>query len=179
MIRPSLLTFTLSLLTACGGGGSDSDGIPTTPPSAAAQALVLREDPGAAKSVTDARAAGAADAVVIEGRIREITPGFAAFRLIDEQLPYCGQECKDGCRTPWDYCCEQSDTISANLIPVEAVDASGKTIATPALPDLRNLDKVKVKGKLTVDERGNFKLLASGIYRVERPQLPGDLLWSH
>ena len=58
-----------------------------------------------------------------------------------------------------------------------ADDDQVKPVKTPALPGLRNLDKVKVKGSLKKDEHGNFTLLAQGIYRVERPELPAGLNW--
>ena len=57
MIRPSLLTFTLSLLTACGGGGSDSDGIPTTPPSAADLHAIGASAQTASAAITQTREA--------------------------------------------------------------------------------------------------------------------------
>ena len=113
----------------------------------------------------------------VEGRIQHYTTGEFAFRLMDAELPYCGEQCKDDCMTPWDYCCESPKTITANSLAVEVRDEKGTVIATPSLPNLRLLDRVKVKGKLTQDEHGNFTLLATGVYRVDRPKLRADLNW--
>ncbi|MCR9247970.1 MAG: hypothetical protein NXI31_23310 [bacterium] len=164
-------------LTACGDTGNGKTGIPTAPPSGAAKALVLTADPGDAMSVVDAKVDGPKDAAIVTGRIREISAGVFAFTLIDDELAYCGEVNPEDCKTPWDFCCDSPKTITANLMAVVAHDENGKLLKTPALPDLRNLDVVKITGKLTQDEHGNFKLIANGIYRVERPQLPDGLLW--
>ena len=50
-------------------------------------------------------------------------------------------------------------------------------LATPSLPNTRLLDHVKVTGELTKDEYGNLVLLADGIYRIERPNLPDYVKW--
>ena len=111
------------------------------------------------------------------GRIANVVAGFAVFTLMDSSLPYCGEKNKeDGCKTPWDYCCESSDTRTANSLLVEVRDAKGKPIAG-SLGDLRLLDAVTVVGKLTKDEHGNHVLLATGWHRDARPELPADLRW--
>ena len=125
----------------------------------------------------DARKGGAADSRVVSGRIANVVSGFAVFTLMDSSLPYCGEKNKeDGCKTPWDYCCESSDTRTANSLLVEVRDAKGKPIAG-SLGDLRLLDAVTVVGKLTKDEHGNHVLLATGWHRDARPELPADLRW--
>lgn len=171
------ILFFIPLLALAGCADDGTPGVPKTPPTAAAAAAMLAADPGEAKSVVDAKIEGPADEVVIEGRIRTITASRFAFTLVDVDLPYCGEECEEGCVTPWDYCCETGKTITANLLNVEVRGEDGKPIRTPALPDLRNLDRVKVKGELTKDEHGNFTLLASGVYRIDRPELPDNLRW--
>lgn len=182
MIRCThLLTLPLLalLFAGCSAEAADTsmDGIPKTPPSAAAKALMLAADPGEAEGVVDAKITGEVDAITVTGRIRKIAKGFFAFTLMETEVPYCGERNAEDCKTPWDYCCEDGPTITANSLAVEARDASGKAIATPALPDLRHLDAVKVTGKLTVDEHGNHTLLATGIWRAERPTLPAGLIW--
>ena len=165
-----------SLFTAC-GDGKPAPG--TAPASPAAQQLVLAKDPGAAESVVDAKTKGARPDVVVVGRISEVVKGKVAFTLMDTELAYCGEvKPEDDCKTPWDYCCESPERRTANSVFVEARGTDQKPLAS-ALPDLRLLDKVKVKGKLEVDAHGNFVLLATGLWRVERPQLPDDLKWPH
>ena len=145
--------------------------------SADAQKLVLAADPGPAEGVVAAKAKGARNDVVVEGRLADVVKGRFAFTLMDVSLPYCGETNKeDNCKTPWDYCCDKPK-IPANSLFVEVRGADGKPVASPSLPDLRLLDKVKVKGKVEADTHGNLVLLATGVFRTERPQLPDDLKW--
>lgn len=165
------------LAAACGDAAA-----PATPPAAAASAafakFVLAADPGPALGVVDAKLAGPADQVVAHGRIAEMIKGLAAFKLMDTQLPYCGEtDGTDRCETPWDYCCEQQKTRTANSMFVELRGADGRPLAIPELPGLRLLDDVKVQGKLIKDADGNFTLVATGLFRSQRPELPANVKW--
>lgn len=171
-----LACLSFAVVAGCGGGG---DAPRSVAPSAAPELakLALATKPAGAVSVLDARKGGAADSRVVSGRIANVVSGFAVFTLMDSSLPYCGEKNKeDGCKTPWDYCCESSDTRTANSLLVEVRDAKGKPIAG-SLGDLRLLDAVTVVGKLTKDEHGNHVLLATGWHRDSRPELPTDLRW--
>lgn len=168
-----------SLLVVAAGCGGDAPKAPpaAVPPAPALAKLALAAKPAGAVAVVEAKQAGAADAKVVSGRVANLVPGFAVFTLMDTSLPYCGEKNKeDGCKTPWDYCCESADTRTANSLLVEVRDASGKPVAG-SLGDLRLLDAVTVAGKLTKDEHGNHVLLATGWYRDARPELPADLRW--
>jgi hypothetical protein len=174
------LSFVCSLVLAACGGDPPTGAPASTDVAAAVQKLVLAADPGEAQAVQAAKAAGARDRAVVFGRIANIVPGYAVFTLMDTSLPYCGEtNTEDGCKTPWDYCCENTATRTANALLVEARDADGKPLQTPMLPDLRLLDAVKVTGRLTKDEHGNQVLLADGLFRTGRPTLPDDLHWPH
>lgn len=167
----------LSLVVAAGcGGDAPKSGAPAAAAPELAK-LMLAAKPAGAVSVQDARKAGAADSRTVTGRIANVVPGFAVFTLMDSSLPYCGEKNKEnGCKTPWDYCCESAETRTANSLLVEVRDAKGKPIAG-SLGDLRLLDAVTVVGKLTKDEHGNHVLLATGWHRDARPELPTDLRW--
>ena len=65
------------------------------------------------------------------GRVREITPGFAAFTLTDVALTYCGQTEKEGCENPWDYCCHDSADIAKHTIAVAVKTPGGEIVAVP------------------------------------------------
>ena len=151
----------------------------TTPqPSAEAAKIVLAEDPGAALSVPAAKQQGAQKQVLVEGRVWEITKGFAVMKLMDTSLEFCGQINKeDKCSTPWDYCCETKETQAANSLLVEVRGADGQPLQTPALPSTRLLDRVKVRGELQKSEHGNFVLVADGLFQVERPSVPDYVKW--
>lgn len=167
----------LLLLGACGADAAS--GPPAVAANPAIVKLVLAKNPGDAMPVKAAKAKGATERVVVSGRIgMRIEPGLAMFTLVDTELPYCGEKnTGDNCKTPWDYCCESKETILANSLLVEVRGADGKPIATPALPEMRLLDAVKVTGKLITDDHGNLALLADGLFRVQRPKVPNDLRW--
>ena len=177
-MKRSLVLASVALLAlACGSepgapessNGSSSDGTPAT--------WVLDADPGDAISVLEAKDGEPGDTVRVVGRVSVLVPGHAAFRLVDEGLAYCGQVNKeDGCKTPWDYCCETPLMRSENTVYVEARDESGETAATSAT-GLRLLDLVVVEGTLAKDEAGNLTVVATGWYRRARPALPADVKW--
>ena len=174
MNRSPFASSLLLSLCLCACSGDDK----TAPQSAEASKLALPADPGQAMSVKDAKSAGAKDHVVVAGRIATIVKGRAAFTLMDLSLPYCGEKnTEDKCKTPWDYCCENQATRNANSLLVEARSADGKPLPAQALPDLRLVDGVKVTGRLEVDEHGNPMLVATGLFRTERPKLPDYIQW--
>jgi len=150
----------------------------STPPatSAALKTLALNGDPGKALSVHDAKASKE-ERILVEGRIQEVVKGFASFKLIDTSLDYCGAGgSMDDCSTPWDYCCIPKDEIIAATVLVE-VREGGKIVKIDALPGLKLLDLVVVKGKRIEDEHGNVTVLADGWFRRERPELRDGLEW--
>jgi len=159
----------MALLAACGGEKAPAGGGAAPGASDALKGFTLAADPGDAVSVKEAREKEG-DAVVV-GRVQEIVKGYASFRLVDAALQYCGQDpaSDDDCETPWDFCCIPKDELAANMILVEAQGTDGRPVASAAIPDLRLLDLVAVKGKLQHDEHGNVTLLAKGWYRRERP----------
>ena len=165
----------LAAVAACGAEPKTTP--PPATPSAATAALALGAEPKGAIAVAAAKQRGPADSIVVTGRVANIVKGYAVFTLMDLAIPYCGETNKeDNCKTPWDYCCESTETRTKNALLVEARSADGKPLATPAL-GLQLVDRVAVTGKLTKDEHGNFVLLASGWFRQERPQLPADVRW--
>jgi hypothetical protein len=164
----------LVALTACGGGAPAPAPVPATPEVAA---RMLQSAPTGAIPVLAAKQAGPAAAVTVTGRIAAIAKGTAAFTLMDPSLPYCGEKHAEGCKTPWDYCCESKATRVASQLAVEAHGADGKPLATPSLGDLRLLDRVAVTGKLVHDEHGNATLVATGWFREQRPTLADGLRW--
>ena len=169
---------TLSLLTALTACSEQSNGPKQAPPSAAAARLALTADPGAATGVVATKAKGPQEHIVVEGRVHEITKGFAILKLMDTALDYCGQIDKsDNCPTPWDYCCDTKDDRIANSLLIEFRGDDGQPLTTPSLPNTRLCDLVKVTGKLTKDEFGNLVVVADGIYQVERPELPDYIKW--
>jgi len=175
MLCRSLSFSLLVLLAACSGKEETPK---TAPPPAGAETLALTADPGAALGVAEAKALGPQKSVVIEGRVHDLTKGFAVAKLMDTKLEYCGQVNKeDGCKTPWDYCCDPAEERVANSLLVEVRDPTGTPLAAEALPSPRLCDLVKVRGELIKDEHGNLVLVANGWFQVERPEMPDDIRW--
>ena len=167
MPKLSLSLSLLTLLVSCG----EAEPVNPKTTNNATNALVMAADPGEAAAVIKAKAAGPSKEVIIEGRIFDITKGFALMKMMDLTMDYCGELNKEQkCPTPWDFCCDNPNEITANSLLVKAVDASGETLEADSLANLRLLDIIKVKGELIKDEFGNLVLVATGWFRAERPE---------
>lgn len=159
----------------------------------ATTAWMLSSAPADAQSVKEAKAdATEGEQVVVRGRIggrmKPMTAGSPVFVIMDLSVPHCGQIPGDQCPTPWDYCCEKPEDITANSATVQLVDESGESLDTdPADAGLKPLDEIIVVG--TVGPRPSDEILtirAKGVYRVEQSQIgetdgeqSGDQLHQH
>jgi hypothetical protein len=177
--RPSssLLAPALLVAGALAAAGCSKDDPPAPAGGGGPTPYALAADLPGGMPAGEARAAAPKKDVVVVGRAREFVKGFAAFSLIDARVPYCGQNEMEGCPTPWDYCCHVPD-IAPNSVGVIVKAKDGSVASLDAIPELRNLDLVAVRGDLVKDEAGNVTLEATGWYRRERPKLPDGLDWS-
>ncbi|MEC8253389.1 MAG: hypothetical protein VX044_09260 [Planctomycetota bacterium] len=167
------LSLLLSLLAACGGEAG-----PLLKSDAAGAAFALAADPGEARSVADVKAAGPGPEVVVaQGRVQDLTKGFAILKLMGTALHYCGEVNAKGCPTPWDYCCDTPEDRRAHELLVEFRGPDGAPVETVGLPDMRLLDLIKVRGKLTKNEFGSLVFDADGFWKISRPELPSGLNW--
>jgi hypothetical protein len=141
---------------------------------------MLSSAPADAQSVKEAKAdATEGEQVVVRGRIggrmKPMTAGSPVFVIMDLSVPHCGQIPGDQCPTPWDYCCEKPEDITANSATVQIVNESGEALDTdPASAGLKPLDEIIVVG--TVGPRPGddvFTIRAKGVYRAEQGQI-GD-----
>lgn len=175
----SALTVSFLLAALLGACSHDAGGnAPAAAPAAELAKFTLATDPGEAIGVVEAKRRGDAEVVVVEGRVHDVTKGFAMLKLMDTQLEYCGQVNKeDNCATPWDYCCDSKEDRMANSLLVELRSADGRPIVTTSWPEVRLCDLLKVRGTLQKDAQGSPVLVASGVFRVERPQLPDYVKW--
>jgi hypothetical protein len=101
----------------------------------------------------------------IGGDVNPWIEGQAAFLVVDSALKPCNEKDDDGCKTPWDYCCDVND-LPAHRAMVKVVDASGKTVATDAkkLLGIKELQTVVIHGRAKRDEAGNLTVLADGVF---------------
>ena len=91
--------------------------------------------------------------------------GQAAFLVVDTSLKPCNEMHDDGCKTPWDYCCDAGD-LPANKAMVKIVNPSGNPVASDArkLLGVKELQTVVVHGVAKRDEAGNLTVLADGVF---------------
>lgn len=155
----------LSIATGCSQAEK-----PVATSEAAASPYRLTTEPSTPRGVKAARADAKNDEeVALVGRIGgDVDPwveGQAAFMLVDTALKPCNENDDDGCKTPWDYCCD-TDVLPASKAMVKVVDVSGKTVAVDArkLLGVKELQTVVVRGRAKRDEAGNLTVLASGVF---------------
>ena len=166
-----LLLLVPFLALACGGGATDGASsvpstsdlperywLPSVPPDV--------RDVGAARAdVTD----GATVTVrgVVGGSTKPFVEGLAAFTLVDPALESCVGE-GGACKTPWDYCCVDPQTIAENSVTVEFRE--GDTIREGSLRGTHGLDHlaaVVVQGVAERDQQGNVTIVASGVRTLD------------
>lgn len=145
-------------------GGSAGD---TSPAWLLASAPADPVDVGAAKAT-----ASEGDQIAIRGRIGgrsdPMSAESAVFVVMDPAIPSCADNPGDSCATPWDYCCEPQEVITANNATVQLIGEDGAPLAI----DLRKhgiepLDEVIAVG--TVAARPSEQTLiikATGLYRA-------------
>jgi hypothetical protein len=141
---------------------TDGNGTPRAGTTAATipASYFVETAPAEAKGIVEVKkAAKAGDEVVMQGRIagREdpFTAGRASFLMTDMSLAVC----EDGCKTPWDHCCDSAKDIAANAATVQLVDDKGEVIKAPAngVHGLApNAELVVIGTVKSLDEAGNM-----------------------
>ncbi|GEM_PF-2403356 len=135
--------------------------------------LFLKHPPPNAVEVRAARETveqGAA--IVLRGRIGGVPTPFARdralFLLADRKLKLC----TEGCRTPWDYCCEAKQTILSNLATIQISDGNGRPlkIDIQGVNGLTPAAEVIVSGTVIQRTRNVFVVDARNIYVKPRPR---------
>ena len=172
-----------TLAVACVGAivGCDGDDAPTTPPpaqptaeSAAAlpSSLFLAKAPeGAIELAAAKKSAKPGDEIVVRGRVagqmEPLAPNRAILTLLDASVKTCDQMPGDGCKTPWDACCEPRESLQASTATIQIVDAGGKPLKTTlrGANGIEPLKEVTVVGKVK-DSGGADTLVidATGLY---------------
>lgn len=176
-----LLGVTAALLVTVGcdqkpappGGGSADGGASAKASAPALPAdLFLTAAPAGAKDVKDAKTdVKVGQTMTITGRIGGSTEPFvdgrAIFTIVDPHVKSCAEmEQKDHCKTPWDYCCEPRDELTANMATVRVAGADGQPlkIGLKDVQGLKPLAIVTVRGTVSQAEAGGLVLNAAGIF---------------
>jgi hypothetical protein len=115
------------------------------------------------------RSANEGDAVtvraVVGGSKQPIVAGRASATIVDAGLSNTCLVEDEHCPTPWDYCCEPREAVTANLATLRVVDADGRVMPADLSPRVQPLSTVVVRG--VVGPRPNAEVLtinATGIH---------------
>ena len=87
----------------------------------------------------------------IGGRVDPFVDGRAIFTLADSKaLTQCDAKPGDGCKTPWDACCDDSDIIKTSIASIQVVDSDGLVLKrnTEGFSGIVSGSTVSVKGKV-------------------------------
>ncbi|MCZ6837345.1 MAG: hypothetical protein O7G85_16335 [Planctomycetota bacterium] len=106
----------------------------------------------------------------IGGRKKPFIENRAVFAVADASLVPCEQEDGEGCQTPWDYCCEGSDSLLKHMATIQIVDDAGQPLKLSLLSEhgLEPLKTIFVSGTVhQIDESGVFVVNADSIYVQE------------
>jgi hypothetical protein len=179
---PCLATLVACALATSGCGPAD-DGAAKKPssrqrePGSAAVAavrlpegLVVRGEPSGTHVAACKASAKQGDEVTIVGRIGGSRNPFvsdaAVFTIVDPSLKPCNAKDDDHCNTPWDYCCEDRDSMKRNMATIEIAGDDGTPLALPlrGLQGLDPLATVSVTG--TVTERNDQGVLVVRAKRI-------------
>ena len=132
--------------------------------------LFVQEPIEGAKSVSEVKAdLNLSGEVVGHGRIggrsEPFVDGVAVFILADSSMKSCDELHDDACKTPWDYCCEPTESLSANIATIQIVDANEKplSVGIQGKHGLEPLARVAVAGHIVSRENGNLVISAKKI----------------
>jgi hypothetical protein len=164
-----LALLALGLTSGCGREEKSVGGSNHAPDPAVA-AYLLPSEPTGAQGVLDARKeARDGEEVVVVGRVggsaNPMVEGKLAFTIVDPALKPCNEKEDDGCKTPWDYCCDPPEELRKATALVKVVDDKGKTVATDAANlGIKPTQILVVRGIAKRDEQGNLTVQAKGIF---------------
>jgi hypothetical protein len=176
MPRSPIIAIVLLAAGCTGGTGTDTIPAPAGTASLPAGALLAAAPAGAKPLPEVKKSAQKGDTVVFTARIGGRNEPFVKSRavmvVIDPAIPSCsdmGEE--DHCPTPWDYCCEPPEAITAGTATVQFVGADGKPLAVDLQGQggLAPLATVTVTGVVAdKDDTGLFIVNATGIHVAKK-----------
>jgi len=133
--------------------------------------LVVTQAPeGAANVIATKATAKPGDPVIIRGRVggraQPFVAGRAVMALVDASATACDAIPGDNCAKPWDYCCEDRETLKAALAMVQVIDDVGRPLAAglEGAGGLKAGDRVVVVG--TVAAGSNAESLVVNANRL-------------
>jgi hypothetical protein len=118
------------------------------------QALWSDQGTQPAMSLDKLRSLPAGSSVAIEGRIggvmRPFAAGYASVVLADDAVAFCNEIEGDGCKTPWDACCEDPDVLIRQRFVVQVLGPDGMPlpVGLKGWQSLKELDHLWIEGVL-------------------------------
>ena len=104
----------------------------------------------------------------VGGTLNPFIDGRATMVVIDPSLDSCADMGDDDhCSTPWDYCCEPRDSLTANSATVQIVGADGKPLplGLKGQSGIEELVTITVVGTVAEkNEEGLMIVNASGVH---------------
>jgi hypothetical protein len=157
--------------TGCERAGSDAQSTAAPGAGAALPAGLFASIPGdGAMSVLEAKSgAKEGETVLVRGRIGgSVSPfvsGRAMFTIVDGSMLACSDTPDDGCKTPWDYCCEPAADIARHAATVTVVGENGEPLRATLKGQggLGELSTVLVRGTVVQNDGMVFVLNAEEI----------------
>lgn len=155
-------------------GASTNGAANATPPGGMLPVdLRLTSAPTGAKEVAELKqAVKDGDQVVVRGvvagRAEPIATNRAILTLLDTAIKTCDKNPADGCKTPWDACCEPADVLAKNSLTVQVVDGEGRPlkVTLSSLEGVKPLAQLVVSGTVSMNADGAVLLNAKGIHVV-------------
>jgi hypothetical protein len=164
----ALLLLAVVVIAGCGRRPTDSDTDDQV--NAVGKKYLTEQEPAHAQPVAKAIQVDDDAEVTVVGRIggesEPMIDGLAAFTIVDPSLKACSDIPGDTCEKPWDYCCEDPDTLKTHSVMVKFTDEQGTVVPVDAkkLFGVAPLQTVVVKGKLQKDDTGKISVVAEKMY---------------
>jgi hypothetical protein len=158
IVSAAIATFAIG----CGSSEKQQTTAPAKPAAAEAPPVELPESLLAKDALPDAVGVVAARKAVepgkeivitgfVGGREEPFVDGRAIFTLGDSKaLTQCDAKPGDGCKTPWDACCDEPEKIKASIASIQVVDGDGLVLKRKleGFGGIAPGSTVSVKGKI-------------------------------
>lgn len=108
----------------------------------------------------------------VGGKMTPLSETAAILVLADEEtITSCDDIPGDSCETPWDYCCEDSDKITASTATIQVRDADGKVLRSTlrGLGGLKELSHLVVSGTVDAASTEAALIVNADTIHVEKP----------